>query len=96
VRLVVRVVVVVAVALADRQRVVFRLAATLCAAPRRLRTDRAAAQTPSNTRRAAAGRAAISQLQNTHTPERTLSRVNGSTDAHDDLKNNMAFGQITI
>jgi hypothetical protein len=46
-RLVVRVVVIVAVALADRQRVVARLAATpsmltLSSTPRRLRTDRAA------------------------------------------------------
>jgi hypothetical protein len=87
--LVVRVVVIVAVALADRQRVVVRLAATpsmltLRSASSAANRPRRFAQTPSNTRRAsrsAAGRAAISQ-PHVNTPERTLSRVNGSTDAH--------------
>jgi hypothetical protein len=67
--LVVRVVVIVAVALADRQRVVVRLAATpsmltLRSASSAANRPRRFAQTPSNTRRAsrsAAGRAAISQ-----------------------------------
>jgi hypothetical protein len=68
-RLVVRVIVIVAVALADRQRVVARLAATpsmltLRSASSAANRPRRFAQTPSNTRRAsrsAAGRAAISQ-----------------------------------